>query len=126
MRYRKWTDEETTQLLELMKTHGRNFKVIGHLLKRSPQSAEHRWRWTLLTPEQVRERSALDRIRQGAMRAKYKARQGEVPMKVEVPGEVLAERDMRLSAPLTVSAFVLGDPPRGFSALDRKRQGVSA
>jgi hypothetical protein len=126
MKYRKWTDEETTQLLDLMKTHGRNFKVIGHILKRTPQSCEHRWRWTLLTLEQVQERAAMDRIRQWEMRAKYKARQGQVPMKVEVPEDVLAERNTRLSAPRTVSAFVLGDPPAGFSALDRKRQGLSA
>lgn len=126
MRYRKWTDEETGQLLELMKTHGRNFKVIGHLLKRSPQSCEHRWRWTLLTPEQVQERTALDRIRQAAMRAKYRARQGQVPEKVEVPEDVLAERNIRLSAPRTTSAIVLGDPPIGFSALDRKRAEVRA
>jgi hypothetical protein len=126
MRYRKWTDEETGQLLELMKTHGRNFKVIGHLLKRSPQSCEHRWRLTLLTPEQVQERTALDRIRQAAMRAKYMARQGQVPEKVEVPDDVLAERNIRLSAPRTTSAIVLGDPPIGFSALDRKRAEVRA
>lgn len=126
MKYRKWDDEETARLLDLMATHGRNFKVIGHLLKRSPQSCEHRWRWTLLTPEQIQERAAMDRIRQAAMRAKYKAREGQVSLRVEVPEDVLAERNLRISAPRTVSAFVLGDPPAGFSALDRKRQAVSA
>ena len=43
-----------------------------------------------------------------------------------IPEQVLAERERRQSAPLTISAYVLGDPPRGYSALDRKREGAPA
>jgi hypothetical protein len=43
-----------------------------------------------------------------------------------IPREVFDERDRRQAAPLTVTGFVLGDPPIGFSALDRKMAGASA
>lgn len=36
------------------------------------------------------------------------------------PAEVLAERDARALAPRSLSALLLGDPPRGYSALDRR------
>lgn len=37
------------------------------------------------------------------------------------PDFVLAERDRRLSAPMTLTMLLTGDPPVGFSALDRLR-----
>lgn len=125
MHKQKWSDEETERLLDLMKTHGRNFKVIGHLLNRSPQSAEHRWRWTTLSRDQILEKAAKERVRQAAMRAAYRSQGNVKPAaKIEVPDDVIIERNARFSAPRTISAFVLGDPPPGFSALDRKRQGL--
>lgn len=41
-----------------------------------------------------------------------------------VPQECIDERARRLAAPLTIAAYVLGDPKPGYSALDRKRQGL--
>lgn len=38
-----------------------------------------------------------------------------------IPEDVLADRERRQSAPLTISAYVLGDPRPGYSALDQKR-----
>jgi hypothetical protein len=38
-----------------------------------------------------------------------------------IPEEVFADRERRNSAPLTISAYVLGDPRPGYSALDQKR-----
>lgn len=40
--------------------------------------------------------------------------------RVSVPDHVLADADRRANAPRTISAFVLGDPPMGFSALDKR------
>jgi hypothetical protein len=58
------------------------------------------------------------------MRAAYRSN-GSAPIaKIEVPDDVLIERNARYSAPRTISASLLGDPPAGFSALDRKRQGL--
>jgi hypothetical protein len=40
--------------------------------------------------------------------------------------ELIADRDRRLAISRTITAAICGDPPFGYSALDRKRQGVSA
>lgn len=40
---------------------------------------------------------------------------------VVVPDFVLAERERRLGAPMTLSMLLFGDPPTGFSMLDRMR-----
>lgn len=37
-----------------------------------------------------------------------------------IPPHVLAERERALHAPLSLTAFVFGDPPAGRSALDRR------
>lgn len=39
--------------------------------------------------------------------------------------EMFAEARKRSEAPRTISQALLGDPPPGYSALDRKRQGIS-
>lgn len=126
MNKQKWSDEETERLLGLMKAHGRDFKTIGRLIGRTPQSAEHRWRWVSLSAEDIAERTKRDKIRQAAIRAAVKARDGLLVPKMVIPDDVANERNRRMSAPLTVSAYVLGDPPVGFSALDRKCQMVTA
>ena len=41
----------------------------------------------------------------------------------DVPETVMAERSIALSAPISITAAVFGDPPPGRSALD-KRRGV--
>jgi hypothetical protein len=38
--------------------------------------------------------------------------------------EMLADAKQRALAPRTISAFVLGDPPFGYSALDRREERI--
>jgi hypothetical protein len=40
------------------------------------------------------------------------------------PDERIAEREYRLALPRTLTGQYFGDPPPGYSALDRKRQGL--
>lgn len=42
------------------------------------------------------------------------------PLDKQMPRSVLDERDRRLNAPRSLSASILGDPPDGYSALDRR------
>jgi hypothetical protein len=42
-----------------------------------------------------------------------------------IPEDVLAERERRLAAPITIAAYVLGDPRPGYSALDRRSAPVT-
>lgn len=45
---------------------------------------------------------------------------------VRVPPELIAERNVRSAARRDLTAVFFGDPPQGYSALDRKRQEVRA
>lgn len=56
----------------------------------------------------------------------YRGRLRGINAPRQVPAAVLAERDARYEASLlrTRTQEFFGDPPPGFSALDRKRQGL--
>lgn len=45
---------------------------------------------------------------------------------IAIPPEVLAERELALSAHRDLTSEAFGDPPAGRSALDRKRMGAAA
>lgn len=47
------------------------------------------------------------------------------PNRVFVPEEVTADRDRRLAIRRDLTAEFFGDPPRGYSALDRRQEIVS-
>jgi hypothetical protein len=132
MTLNRWSDEETQRLRELMKTHGRDFKAIGKLMGRSHQSCEHRWRWINMPADQLARRNAAEAKRKRELRAANPV--DENPCKYDfvvrktmsIPDDVFTERDRRLGAPRTIGSLILGDPPPGYSALDRKRQGLPA
>lgn len=127
MKFTRWTDEETERLLDLMKTHGRDFKTIGKIMGRTHQSAEHRWRWINMPVDQLDGRKRRENARKAVIRQTTKGTKHDLLVrKLIVPDHVIAEQVRRMSAPLTISAFVLGDPPLGYSALDRKREGALA
>lgn len=42
------------------------------------------------------------------------------PRRVDVPHDVMAEREKRLMAPRSLTASICGDPPEGYSALERR------
>lgn len=130
MKYKFWDEEETQRLRDLMKTHGRDFKAIGKLMGRTHQSCEHRWRWINMPADQLERRNAAEAKRKKELRA---AEASEGPAKAYdfivrktmiVPDDVFTERNQRLAAPRTIGSLILGDPLPGFSALDRKRQGL--
>jgi hypothetical protein len=52
---------------------------------------------------------------------------GDMPSALfKVPDAVMAERDRVTLAPLTISQALLGDPPPGRSALDKRRPHLVA
>ena len=130
MKHNRWSDEETQRLLDLMKTHGRDFKAIGKLMGRTNQSCEHRWRWINMPADQLERRNAAEARRKREMRAAEASPDDAnkydfiVRKTMIIPDDVFIERDRRLGAPRTIGSLILGDPPPGYSALDRKRQGL--
>lgn len=127
MKHNRWSDEETQHLLDHMKTHGRNFKVIAKLMGRTHQSCEHRWRWINMPADQLKSRSVREAARKAKIRKLEKGIKHDLPVrKLIVPDAVLFDRDRRLCAPITINTLILGDPAPGFSALDRKMAGVAA
>lgn len=96
-RYHKWTEGETElarQLLRRCASDAEFRRVLGH----SREAAVGR-----LTRLELK----VDRDPVFAER-------------VHVPADVMAEATRRSLAPITITGFVMGDPPIGFSALDRR------
>jgi hypothetical protein len=125
MKHNRWSEEETQILLDHMKTHGRDFKTIGKLVGRTHQSCEHRWRWINMPADQLENRNKRELARKAKIRQLEKGMKHDLPVrKLIVPDRVLIERERRVSAPVTINSLILGDPLPGYSALDRKRQGL--
>lgn len=97
MRGQPWTDAEVTALIDLI-NEGLTFVAAGARLGRGAVAV--RRKWLSLTIERV-----------GSIEAHA----------VVVPEECLADRDRRNAAPQrTLIGGVVGDPPLGYSALDRR------
>jgi hypothetical protein len=126
MVYRMWSEAETAELLKLMETHGRDFKTIGRLMDRSWRSCEHRWRWLNMTDEQKKRRNeaeALRKAKSGERCTGIKQKGVDAVRPVVASLDLLEERARRLSVPRTITGIICGDPPPGYSALDRMRRG---
>ena len=120
---RRWTDDETAMLKQL-KAEGYKNKVIAFKLERTEISVAERWRWVNKSEDMKEKR----RLQVHQNRKLWRSTQAEnvVTRAFRAVPEVLAERDYRLSLPRTIGQIILGDPPPGYSALDRKRQGLPA
>lgn len=71
-------------------------------------------------------KAAMARIRHvDYFRDRRTRNKGEVtPRAPEIPEEVIVERVKRSTAARTLTGFVFGDPPLGFSALDKREARV--
>lgn len=108
-----WTEEENT-ILRRMKRDCRPLDEIMARLGRSRKSVSSHWaslNYTQARREQLAHRRLMNK----------REKNGETERsEPSVPPEVWAEREARLSAPITITGFVFGDPPRGFSARERR------
>lgn len=108
-----WTPSKTREAVRLQK-QGVKLIEIGQRLGGFSESTV-RWRLKAAdNPDAVTKRRARDRER-------MKNRHGNSPVRTtRIPDDVVADREARLTAPRSLTAAMLGDPPRGFSALDRR------
>lgn len=106
------------------------------------EKLQHRPRWTDAETDAAREllkkgatddecREVLGRsfaaCRERVERVNLEVVTGPSATGPKAPPEVLAEKARRAAAPVTITGFVFGDPPVGYSALDRRNTaGASA
>lgn len=115
---RHWTPEQDAQLMEL-RSQGLQYRKISQILGRSIDALDRRHRLLIMSDAA---RAEMREHKNELRRVNRTHNDRAAP--INIPNDVWAERNARLTAPRTVSASILGDPPPGYSALDRKRQGV--
>lgn len=122
-RNRLWSEEETAVLREMMAAAYRMPAMMARL-SRSEQSIKERWRWINHPEEERIKRRRQINLNRG-IRAQFGNGVGPQRQAArEIPDEVKSNRDARVKAgPRDLSGAFFGDPPRGFSALDRKLSG---
>ncbi len=123
---RRWTAKEIL-LANTLRGKGKTDEEIAQALGRTLSAVEGHFRWHAMAQHERDERA--ERIRRH--RKKYRVRDGLTgrraagtvrdrvePMKPDA--QALAERDIRMrTPPRDLTAFLLGDPLPGRSALDR-------
>ena len=116
---RRWTAEEDQALRSLI-VSGLSLKQAAPVLGRPYHSTKEHWRWINMTVEQKMERAA--RLRQPRLNASGIIRRvDENSTRAIAPSYIFEERDRRLLAERSITCQLMGDPPPGFSALDRRR-----
>jgi hypothetical protein len=122
MRARRWTLEETEELHRLM-AEGYMIPALAEKLGRTEISVRERIRWLGKTEEQKEQRRRQISVTRNG-RSAVAAFDHAVMSSKRAPDERIAEREHRLAQPRTLTSRFFGDPPPGYSALDRKRQGL--
>lgn len=117
-----WSADETAQLCE-MKAANCGIEEMMLRLDRSDHSINERWRWFNLTDDQRRERrKRINALRNANRNGATRVRIPISAYNRVVPPDVFAERNRRINTPRTMACELMGDPPPGYSALDRKRE----
>lgn len=114
---RRWTDEEWAQAKQLL-DQGYAVKNVAKITGRTVRQVCSKKQWMLM--------SAEDRERKALQKALRRSEQGEVLKinraddAISIPEDRVADRNARVMADRSLTAFVFGDPPPGWSALDRR------
>lgn len=123
-----WDKEKDAKLLRLVAAGLSWSEVATHFkgLKRDAM----RKRWTRLTETPAQKADRLERRRIYKFKKRNQRTDGiddTFVIHISIPQEVLADREVRMNAlPPSLTAAFFGDPPAGFSALDRKVSEASA
>ncbi len=114
----KFTEEQIEAMRELRDRYHLSWDEIGRRFGVSHSTAQ-----SAVNPEFAKRRQAYEQARN-----RKSWREAEITISaVSVPDYVAKKREELLNAPYRSPASVLlGEPPIGFSALDRKLAGVGA
>lgn len=123
MENREWTAEDDALLLRL-RAEKIAYKEIAKVMGRSIEALDSRRRILSLSEAQMRELRDRKNLQR---KTNYQDRfRNTTSDPARIPDHVLTDRAARLCAPVTPNVIILGDPPIGFSALDRKLAGATA
>ena len=117
----EWSDEETAALQQHLADR-KKLREIAELIGRPVSSISNKVARLTADPRRREARLAEKRERDAVYHviAPYNHEYPESVLKGRPSVEALRERDLRLAAPLTPNCIILGDPPPGYSALDRR------
>lgn len=119
----QWSAEEDAKLSEMLAAGAIRQEIADAMPGRSLSAVKSRIRykrtpWAQLTEENRVAR--LKRDRPKYVRTTHRNHVISEEMRVVVPPEVIEERNQRYMAPQDITGWICGDPPRGFSALERR------
>jgi hypothetical protein len=118
----KWGAQEWKRVQHLI-SRGHSVASIALMIGRSKEQVKGKIRWE--TMDEEKRKARRDRIN-----ARNHAREKHLPKRHytptithRAPAEAVADRELRMMAPQTLTGAFCGDPPIGYSALDRKLRG---
>lgn len=114
----KWTDEK---IAEMRRLRGLGFEWKEIATRLCSTIGVCKYRWLMITKTALQKRIILDQANERNRRRHIKAPKiHRVEGSAVVPESVLVERDARLAAPKSLTGWMFGDPPHGFSALEMR------
>jgi len=123
----KWTDEEIAYALKVATTRplGQGIasvaRDIAAHLGRTGKSVEQKLNRLLMSPATKERRAAMERARYAKRVQKYHPYETKQIVMYRPTPAMLEARDAKSSAPVRdLTALLCGDPPVGFSALERR------
>lgn len=119
-----WKASEYKRAMEFI-ARGHSTASAAAFIGRPPGQLREKIRWEKMSPEK-RDHLRMATNRRRSNKYQSTARAESVVSTSRRPSpEMLAEASIRINAPRTLSQELCGDPPPGYSALDRKRQGLA-
>lgn len=121
---KNWNDAELTKAKQL-REQGLEYKEIAEILGRTEKSVESKFTYERMTEPQREHRRALIRsYRRNAELEPIAPSSFRAVEQTKASPEAIADRNARLMAPKSLSAWLMGDPPFIQSALAKR--GMSA
>ena len=115
----KWSLEDLGTLKQLLR-EGQTHAQIARALNTSVQRVKNRICWDCLSGwQREKRRQGNNRRRLNGRAPRYKRPDNPTIASKPKP-EVLEEASRRMSAPRTLTGAIMGDPPIGYSALERR------
>lgn len=119
----KWSDSEDTKMKEMLAAGAQRQEIADALPGRSLHAVKSHMRY-LKTPWAVlAEENRVQRLKRERPKYERRTHRNHVlseESRIVVPPEVIEERNQRCMAPQTLTGWRMGDPPVGFSALERR------